>query len=516
MRRRCRFLSLLAAFFVIAPHSGVEARPARTRRPPSRPTAAARPSTRAMVAESARYGVYFQNARIGSMISRTLPSTHESRPAVRMEVESDMKLAALGGVVEIQLDVSHVLDSGGRPLVTRQHSVSMGRTTTVVAHYYPDRIVCDLDASGAKSEKVVPIPKGVSLSVDPQSGGAQPEKLAVGQKSTLHFFDPTTLSIIRVDTSVARSEMRTRAGKPVRAYLMQSRDSLTGASESWVDQQGRMLESNSTALGLRIVREDVPGPSNALAYAPPKDFAVATSVQTAVKLPDARKTEMLRLRIRGIPDSGLLLRDARQQVAGEEKSGDRLAAVFTVTARDLPAVCLPAAAAGATGPGLGDAPFLGATDAAVQKQAREIAESETNRGVLARRIRAWVKGHMQKPSNIATPRSAAEIMQSREGVCRDYATLFAALARTVGVPTRICAGLVYFQDGFFYHAWVECQLTDGPDGWFAFDPTLDDDFVDATHIKFGQGDPTDMYAAVRLVGQIQAEILEHRSLGEGK
>jgi hypothetical protein len=34
--------------------------------------------------------------------------------------------------------------------------------------------------------------------------------------------------------------------------------------------------------------------------------------------------------------------------------------------------------------------------------------------------------------------------------------------------------------------------------------------VDATHIKFAQGDATNMFHAVRVVGQLKAEILEYR------
>ena len=117
---------------------------------------------------------------------------------------------------------------------------------------------------------------------------------------------------------------------------------------------------------------------------------------------------------------------------------------------------------------------------------------------------------MEKPTNVGTPRSAVEILRSRDGVCRDYATLFTAVARAAGVPTRLCSGIVYFKDAFYYHAWVECQLTPGIDGWYPFDATLDDDFVDATHVKFAQGDPADMFGAVRVVGQIQAEILDHK------
>src|SRR5947209_1869987 len=82
----------------------------------------------------------------------------------------------------------------------------------------------------------------------------------------------------------------------------------------------------------------------------------------------------------------------------------------------------------------------------------------------------------------------------RRRVCLDYATLYAALARAAGVPTRLCAGIVYAQGKFYYHAWAESYVGQ----WVAFDPTLYDPeqpvaYVDATHIKFAQGDVTGMF-----------------------
>ena len=79
-----------------------------------------------------------------------------------------------------------------------------------------------------------------------------------------------------------------------------------------------------------------------------------------------------------------------------------------------------------------------------------------------------------------------------------------------GIPTRLCGGVLYYHDGLYYHAWDECQLTDSPDGWYAFDATLPTDFVDATHIKFSQGDVTDMFGATRVVGHLKAEVLDYR------
>ena len=83
-------------------------------------------------------------------------------------------------------------------------------------------------------------------------------------------------------------------------------------------------------------------------------------------------------------------------------------------------------------------------------------------------------------------------------------------ARASGVPTRLCAGIIYFKDAFYYHAWNECQIGGPESPWIVIDSTLPTDFVDATHIKFAEGDPTDMFQAVRVVGQLKAEILEYR------
>lgn len=96
-----------------------------------------------------------------------------------------------------------------------------------------------------------------------------------------------------------------------------------------------------------------------------------------------------------------------------------------------------------------------------------------------------------------------------EGECQSHAKLYAALARSVGLPARVVNGLVHLPDigknGLLYHAWNEVYLG----RWVAIDATLGQFPADATHIKLTEGEglaATIPLAAV--VGKLQIKILE--------
>src|SRR5687768_9319988 len=117
--------------------------------------------------DKARYGIYLQEQRIGAMETRLFDVRQAGKPALRMEADMDVKISALGQEVQQTMKLSHLLDPEGKPITSSVTMSSAGRTTRISAKYEPARVVCAIDAAGQKSDKIVPIPKGITLIGDP-------------------------------------------------------------------------------------------------------------------------------------------------------------------------------------------------------------------------------------------------------------------------------------------------------------------------------------------------------------
>jgi transglutaminase-like putative cysteine protease len=90
------------------------------------------------------------------------------------------------------------------------------------------------------------------------------------------------------------------------------------------------------------------------------------------------------------------------------------------------------------------------------------------------------------PTNTGT--SAAEAFALKRGVCQDYAHVFIACARHLGIPARYIGGHFLRSDGATIqeagHAWTEAHIPDL--GWVGFDPTNGISTTDA-HVRVAVG-----------------------------
>lgn len=115
---------------------------------------------------------------------------------------------------------------------------------------------------------------------------------------------------------------------------------------------------------------------------------------------------------------------------------------------------------------------LTAPSAAIRAFARETTSKDS--GTLARLhalLGALYESFTFDADATHAATTAAECFEQRRGVCQDFAHLFIACAREIGVPARYVSG--YFlrndsDDQVAGHAWAEAYVEDL--GWVGFDP----------------------------------------------
>ena len=115
----------------------------------------------------------------------------------------------------------------------------------------------------------------------------------------------------------------------------------------------------------------------------------------------------------------------------------------------------------------------------------------------------WVDQAVEDSAVIGVP-SALETLKTKTGDCNEHTTLFVALARSVGIPSRVVAGLVYTKGRFGYHAWAEVK---GRLGWVSVDPTWGQMPVDVGHLSFVRGGLMAQTRLIRLMGKLRIKLV---------
>jgi hypothetical protein len=321
----------------------------------------------------------------------------------------------------------------------------------------------------------------------------------VSREYALNYFNPLTLAIEGLKIKAERKERITVGGRNYDTFVL-SNVTPMGNMTVWQSADGDVVRVDAM-MGISMIRQakrEAMAGLNGTA----EDFAVRTRVRTDKPIPSPRELKSLGLVLVGLDDPKMAITDSRQKAV---KVRGRPGAVrFRVTAQAFDArasVALPVRKPGFEEL-LAATPYVDSDAADIREQSAKIVGDKKKAYSACSKIRQWIYGNLQVRADIGTTRAASDVLESRVGVCRDYATLFAALARSAGVPAKVVSGLVYLNDGFYYHAWVECWVGQ----WVPFDATLNTDFVDATHIKLAEGDATTMFTLAKVIGSLKAEV----------
>ena len=126
-------------------------------------------------------------------------------------------------------------------------------------------------------------------------------------------------------------------------------------------------------------------------------------------------------------------------------------------------------------------------NSAVVAKARELTRDAANEGDALRAIYRWIEQNVSYDNAKAERLSGKsgyipnpdETLQSQTGICFDYASLAAAMLRSVGIPCQIVTG--YVSPNGVYHAWnmvwidgswKSVEFTVNPHDWTRIDLTF--------------------------------------------
>ena len=236
------------------------------------------------------------------------------------------------------------------------------------------------------------------------------------------------------------------------------------------------------------------------------DFSLVKSPTTISK---PGRTRFLKARLEGIAPE-LIASDHRQKVSGIQGGKESGSFDVEVNVEDVFAIIKnTASTSGENGENLNK--YLLSTSSIqsdhkeIREQALKIVAKDAPEIEKVIRLVGWtadnVKGEMKDAF------SALEVLRTKRGECQSHSQLYTALARSLGIPTRIVTGLVYSENlGFLYHAWAESYVK----GWLSVDPTLRQAPSDATHIKIASRGDDDQSSVLKMMGKVRIKSLEYR------
>jgi hypothetical protein len=145
---------------------------------------------------------------------------------------------------------------------------------------------------------------------------------------------------------------------------------------------------------------------------------------------------------------------------------------------------------------------------AIRNQAKKIVGDEKDALKAARKLEAWVFRTLRK-SYSDNADTALEVLDHKAGDCTEHSLLFVSLARALGIPAREVGGVAYVRMSkplFGWHAWGEVH--DGHQ-WVSVDPTWNEVYVDATHVKLSEGSRD--LAWFNVAGKIKLKVVKFES-----
>lgn len=301
-------------------------------------------------------------------------------------------------------------------------------------------------------------------------------KLAVGQTYTFAQWELD--EVVEMEMRIDEVKAFEYAGEAVEVFVV-FQD--TGSLEAtvWVDAEGHTYHSESLGGSLVIRKVD---PNNLPELQTMAADVLMVPGNIAVQNPHRSEASLITVEWKDIPLGDLSLTDNRQTIT-QSLSNTSVQLAIKREERDFTGQVLLPVQDPTFAPYLADTDYISPSNPEVQNLVEEILAGETDGWQAAQLILAWVYNNITARL-VARNLTTEEILAERAGKCAEYATLYAALARAAGLPTKLVVGERYMGSMWIAHMWNEIWLGE----WIAVDASHNQIAPDALLVKFTADD----------------------------
>jgi hypothetical protein len=413
------------------------------------------------------------------------------KDSYRLEETLNLRINTMGMVQDLTMRTTGRFHSD-LTLAAFDMQISSGRFQFSARGAVSDRILTIFTkAAGDTREISLPLEEPLYLFAG-MIEAVSASNLKPGMTKHFYLFDPVTMG--KAPVEIKAQGMETIQLQETSHLARKVSFSFKGATQyAWIGENGEILKE-SGLLGISLERTSRAEALFGQPVESSQDLTAVASIASNIEIENPETLDKITIKLDGLDSDNLFLNGGRQTyketlltIRRESLSGlvsgsperDRIGSEF-----------------------LKPAPFIQSDHPEIKTLAEKITEASLSPLSKAIKLVSWMQTHIDKRPVLSLP-DALSTLKNRMGDCNEHAVLLAALARSVGIPTRIEAGLAYLNGRFYYHAWNLLYLGE----WITADAALGQMPADVTHIRLSSGAQTLPLDLIGVIGKIQLTII---------
>lgn len=443
------------------------------------------------------FGLYFYEDKVGYSHYKIEPAGED----FVIHTEAYIRLTAQKKTNEITTKETQKVKPDLTLISTESETKINDKTLKMSGTVQADKFVVQMDVEGEKINKELH-PKGPLYGTVAISLIAPLQGLKEGRTVAFTIFNPEKQMLENLEQTV--SSVPGGPGPQGAAWKVRTSyvDYAKRTADFWLDKQGRtVLDKSLDGALITLLEDEESARKFAEKKSATKDIVLDQSLIKVPALPAPESLKHLKVKVSGI-DADLIPDDYRQTKTLDPDGSFML----TVNTEDPKKIAHgPAGSRPDLSEALESTVVIPSDHAEIVSQAAKIVSRNDPLDKILQLCK-WTAANIAAAPEDSF--SALTVLRTRKGECQAHANLYAALARSQQVPTRIVGGIVYSKQdgGFLYHAWAESYVN----GWVSVDPTFNQVPADATHIKIYAGNPAvNDDKLLRTVKKIRIEVPGH-------